>query len=168
MFYFVLIGLLLNPAAQTDLGWQTRITNADEDGEPLTISGFVYAADGSTPVVGARVYVYHTDNEGYYSPGGRDEDKRRLNGTMITDSQGRFRFTTIKPAPYPTGGIPAHIHMQLRVGNGSMRHFELQFEGDPNLSASQVKTAKALGDFSPIQALRREGQMLHGTWTLKL
>ena len=75
--------------------------------------GVIYLSDGKTPAPEVILYVYHTDARGNYSPApGQAHGLRHghLRGWMKTDRQGRYRFRTIRPAPYPNGRIPAHIH----------------------------------------------------------
>jgi protocatechuate 3,4-dioxygenase, beta subunit len=122
--------------APKNLSSSARIAPIVEPGTPLIITGKVVAADGKTPVAGVTVYAYHTDNSGYYRRGlspQEAEENPRLRGWAKTDSAGRFEFTTIKPAPYPKGDTPAHIHVHA-WGTGYPRQwFELKFEGDPLL-----------------------------------
>jgi protocatechuate 3,4-dioxygenase beta subunit len=52
---------------------------------------------------------------------------------LITDSEGRYRFKTIKPAAYPAGPNrmrPAHIHFQVS-GRQDKIVTQMYFEGDP-------------------------------------
>ena len=109
------------------------IAAPDEPGSRLSISGRVLTGDDRTPVVGARLLAFHTDDEGYYSVGGMDEQNARLCGVLSTDTEGRYRIETIKPAHYATGGPPAHIHFELTLPGERMRRLTLNFEGDPEL-----------------------------------
>ena len=104
-----------------------------EHGTRLIISGRVLAGDDRTPVVGARLLAFHTDDQGYYSVGGMDEQNARLCGVLSTDAAGRYRIDTIMPAHYATGGPPAHIHFELTLPGERMRRLTLNFEGDPEL-----------------------------------
>jgi protocatechuate 3,4-dioxygenase beta subunit len=145
--FLIAIGLFalqaFSNAASTKSGsWKTVLTSKDEPGEPLVVSGTVYAPDGKTPAPGITVYVYHTDAEGYYRKGVNSSDNPRLKGTMVTNGEGRYEFRTIKPSAYPGGGNPAHVHYVISGKGYSKQYDELQFEGDrwlknPNLSASQ-------------------------------
>ena len=95
-------------------GWSVVVAGPAEPGARLVVEGRVLAADGESPVAGATVLVFHTDAEGYYSPGGMDEGNARLCGVMRTDEEGRYRFETIRPAHYATGGGPAaHVHYEV-------------------------------------------------------
>lgn len=99
--------------ARCDATGSLALTGADEPGKRFVVSGIV-RRDGR-PVAGARVLVYHTDAEGYYrrSPEGRELGSRdaRLKGTVCTDEEGRYEVRTIRPARYPGGGPPEHVHL---------------------------------------------------------
>lgn len=113
-----------------------------EPGERLVVAGTVFKTDGRTPVAGARVYVYQTDVNGYYRPGANDSKNPRLKGTMVTGANGQYEFSTIKPGPYPGGGVPAHIHYVVNARGQRERLFEIVFEGDPALSDRIKEDAK--------------------------
>jgi protocatechuate 3,4-dioxygenase, beta subunit len=58
-------------------------------------------------------------------------------GRTVTDQQGRYRFVTIKPGPYPWGNHynawrPAHIHFSL-LGRAFAQRLvtQMYFPGDP-------------------------------------
>jgi protocatechuate 3,4-dioxygenase, beta subunit len=140
----------------TDAPWQITITSKEEPGEPLVVSGTVYGPDGVTPLKGISVYVYHTDIKGYYTPGGRDSSNPRLKGTMRTNDQGKYEFSTIKPGPYPNARIPAHIHYVVSGDGYKEKVFEIVFEGDPFID-DRVRSdaAKEDGVFS-IRPLERD------------
>jgi protocatechuate 3,4-dioxygenase beta subunit len=119
--------------------WAARIAPADEPGEPMIIEGTVFDGDGQ-PAAGVIVYAYHTDASGVYP-----EDERlrgteafrhgRLRGWARTDSMGRYRFTTIRPASYPSGTNPAHVHMHV-IEPGCCTYWiaSIHFSDDPLLS----------------------------------
>ena len=112
--------------------WSIRIVGEAEPGSPMVVSGSVVTSEGS-PLAGHTVFVFQTDNEGYYSDGGMDESDARICGLMLTDSEGRFRFETIKPAHYATGGPPGHIHFRVWGPGTERQSLALNFEGDPKL-----------------------------------
>lgn len=115
-----------------------RIATADEPGTPMTITGRVYRGSEKTRVAGARLLAFQTDNEGYYSIGGMDERNARLCGVVRTADDGSYRFETIRPAHYATGGPPAHVHFELTLPGEPIHRFSLNFEGDPLLDGRKA------------------------------
>ncbi len=110
--------------------WRIVLTSEKEPGEPMIVTGTVYASDGKTPVPGVEVHVYHTDAEGYYRKGNNSPENPRLKGTMLTNAEGKYEYRTIKPAPYPGGGNPGHVHYVITAKGRAKQYAELQFEGD--------------------------------------
>ncbi len=107
------------PFFQPDAPLRTRLASPLEPGERLVISGKVADCTGPTP--GATVEIWQANNAGCYSvnedcgviPG--DPDDFRLRGRFKTDAQGRYQFSTVKPAAYKAGGgfRPSHIHYKI-------------------------------------------------------
>lgn len=67
-------------------------------GDPLFVSGIVYAADGNTPLPGAVITVWQADADGRF---GRSE---LLSARGRTDMEGRYEFSTVKPGLYEVSG----------------------------------------------------------------
>jgi protocatechuate 3,4-dioxygenase beta subunit len=123
------------------LSWKTKLTADDEPGEPVTISGTIYQRDGKTPAPDVILYVYHTDHTGRYTPGPNQVHARRhghLRGWVKTDAQGRYEFRTIRPAAYPTGKDPQHIHAIIKEP-GLSRYWidDFLFDDDPLLTEQE-------------------------------
>ena len=118
---------------QQPTDWQMRIADDSEPGQRLTVEGRVLDADGKTGLAGVTIFAFHTDARGYYSEQGMDESNARLCGLVVTDPEGRYRFDTIRPATYATGGVPAHIHFQVWGPDVKRQTLVLNFEGDPLL-----------------------------------
>ncbi|ELP69731.1 protocatechuate 3,4-dioxygenase subunit beta [Streptomyces turgidiscabies] len=110
----------------------TDITDIDSDltiqhqGEPLgeriTVSGRLLDRDGR-PVRGQLIELWQANASGRYAHL-RDQHPAPLDpnftgvGRLLTDDQGRYRFTTIKPGAYPwrnhtNAWRPAHIHFSV-------------------------------------------------------
>jgi protocatechuate 3,4-dioxygenase, beta subunit len=102
----------------THLTGKTTIPEPNESGGKLVIEGYIYQKDGKTPAPDVILYLYHTTNEGYYTPSTTQPQasKRhgRLRGWVKTRADGYYQFTTIRPAPYPNENIPAHIHPTIK------------------------------------------------------
>ena len=141
--------------APAQLFWQAAIAGLEEPGERLTISGTVFAPDGTTPVAGITVYAYQTDATGHYTKTGAMRPPR-LQGWAKTDQGGRFEFRTIRPGAYPGRSIPAHVHFIL-WGAGYPRQWveELKFEGDPFVTREMLAEAGAAGRFAAVVPLER-------------
>jgi protocatechuate 3,4-dioxygenase beta subunit len=114
-------------------GWETEVASDEEPGERMIVSGTVYDSTGTRTLSGVTIFVFQTDAEGYYSDGGMDETNARLCGLMVSDAEGRYRFKTIRPAHYATGGPPAHIHYRVWGPEINRQSATLNFEGDPLL-----------------------------------
>lgn len=117
-------------------------------GEKIVVTGRVLDEDGK-PVRNSLLEVWQCNSAGRYWHK-RDQHDAPLDpnfhgfGKMLTDADGRYRFVTIKPGPYPWGNHhkawrPAHIHFSM-FGNVYAQRLvtQMYFPGDP------------LFDFDPI------------------
>lgn len=154
-------GAARTSAASPDAARPSRVDIPDrrEPGTRLFMSGTVYGADGK-PAPGVKMFVYHTDAEGYYSRPVSDPRRSRLRGTVWTDAQGRYAFDTVKPGHY--AGVsqppPLHIHVHLeppRLPDHWVESF--YFEGDEHLQSAIVERARGLEGFSNVVALKPGG-----------
>lgn len=106
------------------LDWDADLTRVDRAsagtptraaGEWLDLGGQVLDARGQ-PVDGAEVEIWQCDVFGSYrhprGAGQRVDEAFQGYGATRSDAQGRYRFRTIRPAPYP--GRTPHIHVRLR------------------------------------------------------
>jgi protocatechuate 3,4-dioxygenase beta subunit len=84
-------------------------------GEHLDLHGVVVDLDGR-PIDGAEIEIWQCDVHGSYRHpnGARERIDAGFQGFGATrsDGQGRYRFRTIRPVPYP--GRAPHIHVKLR------------------------------------------------------
>jgi len=134
------------------------LANKSEPGTAVTIKGRLR---GSESVSNLLIYVYHTDNRGWYSDTGAhvlmregDRGHARLFGYLKSDANGQFEFTTIHPQGYPQSDLPQHIH--LEVYNNSGRNLivtELLFDDDARLKGEIRKSALENG----FQVAKNEG-----------
>lgn len=107
------------------------VAGLKEPGARLVVTG--RTLEGSKPVAGVSLYVFHTDIHGQYATDIADlnaaELNPRLHGAMRTDSQGRYQFDTIRPGSYDNG--PAHVHYVVKAAGYKPLLLALQFEDDP-------------------------------------
>jgi protocatechuate 3,4-dioxygenase beta subunit len=119
----------------------TRHHDGEPLGERITVSGRVLDADGR-PVRDTLVEVWQANAAGRYihqvdqHPAPLDPNFTGA-GRALTDSEGRYSFTTIKPGAYPWGNHPnawrpAHIHFSLFGPAFATRLVtQMYFPGDP-------------------------------------
>ncbi|HEY8533659.1 MAG TPA: protocatechuate 3,4-dioxygenase subunit beta [Micromonospora sp.] len=131
----------------------TDVTEIDSDltrhhigepiGERITITGRVVDRDGR-PVRGQLIEIWQANAAGRYAhqldqhPAPLDPNFTGY-GRCITDDEGRYHFTTIKPGPYPwrnhlNAWRPSHIHFSL-FGTAFTQRLvtQMYFPGDPLL-----------------------------------
>lgn len=143
------------------------LTQLGEPGEPLRVEGQVFQPDGKTPAPGVVLYVYQTDSTGRYNP--VPNRPPRLRGWMKTDSQGRYEYRTIRPAPYPEREFAAHVHTQLWGGGWPAQwNEELLFADDRFLKEGDRSRSTALGRFAFVCAPRRVDGIQRCTHNLRL
>lgn len=110
-------------------------------GERIIVTGRVLDENGR-PVPRALVEVWQANASGRYRHAVDNHDAPLDPnftgcGRVLTDTEGRYRFKTIKPGAYPwrnhhNGWRPAHIHFSL-FGSGLMQRLvtQMYFPGDP-------------------------------------
>ncbi len=149
-----------------DLDWKTTMA-VGEKGEKLQISGVIYQKDGKTPAPNVILYIYHTDNDGLYKPApNQTQAKRhgRLRGWMKTDAQGRYQFTTIKPATYPNTKFLAHIHPTIKEPNKNEYYIdEFVFDNDPHMTDKEKKNMQNRGGKGVVKLVKTT----EGVWVGK-
>lgn len=150
--------------APAEPGSEAVLAGSDEAGEPLVVTGVVYRPDGATPAAGVLVYAYHTDSTGRYTPSddpvGNEVRHGRLRGWVRTGDDGRYTFHTVRPAPYPNGREPAHVHLTVTPPGGREAWVDsVKFADDPLLTESERASGAGRGG-SGIVELERDGDRL--------
>lgn len=102
-------------------------------GEVTHLFGRVLGTDGR-PVSNVEVEIWQADATGaYLHPGSDGHAERDVHfqgfGRFLTDSKGRYRFRTIKPAPYP--GRTPHIHVAVNHRGKRALTTQLYVNGHP-------------------------------------
>ena len=110
-------------------------------GERIVVAGRVLD-DAGKPVRGALVEIWQANAAGRYRhevdghPAPLDPNFSGA-GRCLTDADGRYRFTTVKPGAYPWGNHPnawrpAHIHFSVFGRMFTQRLVtQMYFPGDP-------------------------------------
>jgi protocatechuate 3,4-dioxygenase beta subunit len=119
----------------------TRRHSGDALGERMILEGRVLGSDGR-PLRGQLIEIWQANAAGRYRHV-VDDHAAPLDpnfdggGRCITDDDGRYRFVTIKPGPYPwrnhpNAWRPAHIHFSL-FGRAFTERLvtQMYFPGDP-------------------------------------
>lgn len=111
----------------------TRVqgTSGVAKGRITDLSGRVIDVNGRS-IAGARIEIWQCDANGrYHHPrdrGPRDENFQGF-GHTVTDADGRYRFRTIRPVPYP--GRTPHIHMAVFQEGAEPFVTQLYVKGEP-------------------------------------
>ncbi|MFE7318453.1 protocatechuate 3,4-dioxygenase subunit beta [Streptomyces sp. NPDC057555] len=128
----------------------TRQHSGEPLGERLTVTGRVLDRAGR-PVRGQLVEIWQANASGRYAHR-RDRNPAPLDphftgvGRCLTDGDGRYAFTTVKPGAYPLPGAgawrPAHIHFSF-FGTALTQRLvtQMYFPGDPLLPYDPVLAA---------------------------
>jgi protocatechuate 3,4-dioxygenase beta subunit len=122
---------------QAGAPFRTRLSPPDESQPRLIVSGHVYAADCLTPLAGALLEVWQANGEGRY-------DAAHFAARLVTDSEGRYEFSTVQPSPYFTSNqfFPAHIHYRVSYPAAPTVATQIFFEGDPLLKMQRISSAQ--------------------------
>lgn len=152
--------------APENLNWETTIASENVEGERLILEGTIYETDGKTPAKNVIVYAYHTNNEGEYEKKGNEKGNGIRHGYLRawakTNKVGKYRFKTIKPAPYPSHSEPAHIHMTLMREDFDEYWINATwFKGDKIITKEMTDKLTRTGGFSNIIELEKDE---YGTW----
>jgi len=145
-----------------------RIAPESEPGTPLVIHGRVLAEDGRTPLRDAIVFAYHTDREGLYARPGAPPHSWRLRGWVKAGADGRFEFHTIRPGSYPSGSQAAHVHFTVFTDEARYHGGALEFDDDPLIDARDRARPNASGEFGTIRRVRREGNVQHVDFNIRV
>jgi protocatechuate 3,4-dioxygenase beta subunit len=135
------------PLAESDADL-TRQHGGEPLGERTIVTGRVRDG-GGRPVPDALIEIWQANAAGRYIHE-RDQHPAPIDpnftgaGRVLTDSEGRYRFTTVRPGAYPWGNHanawrPAHIHLSV-FGRAFTDRLvtQMYFPGDPLFSADPI------------------------------
>ena len=131
----------------------TKQHRGEPIGERINITGRVLDSDGA-PVANTLVEIWQANSAGRYIDEA-DQHPAPLDpnftgaGRCLTDSDGRYRFVTVKPGPYPwrnhlNAWRPAHIHFSVFGPEvGSRLVTQMYFPGDPLIPSDPILSSIA-------------------------
>ena len=144
----------------------TRVCGASglSEGRISDVSGRVLDPDGR-PIAGARVEIWQCDARGrYHHPhdsGPAPDPRFQGFGHQMTDAEGRYRFRTIRPVPYP--GRTPHIHFAVFAPGAAGFTTQLYVAGEPRnerdfifRSIAPERRRLVLTEFLPARGVRAE------------
>jgi protocatechuate 3,4-dioxygenase beta subunit len=129
----------------------TRQHPGEPIGERITVTGRILDEDGR-PIRGTLVEIWQANAGGRYRhevdqhPSPLDPNFSGA-GRCRTDSDGRYRFVTIKPGAYPWGNHenawrPQHIHFSVFGRQFTQRLVtQMYFPGDPLMEYDPIATS---------------------------
>lgn len=124
----------------------TRVpgSGAVAEGTVTELSGRLLDVNGN-PIRATRIEIWQCDARGlYHHPrdraGARDANFQGF-GHTLTDDNGRYRFRTIKPVPYP--GRTPHIHVAVRPDFDEPFITQLYVQGEPRNARDGLYSAIA-------------------------
>lgn len=107
-------------------------------GQTAWVEGVVTDTHG-VPVAGAEIEIWQCDQQGHYHhprDGGQADPAFQGFGRVTVGKDGRYRFRTLRPAPY-TGRTP-HIHVKVRLDNTDLLTTQLYVAGDPGNASDSL------------------------------
>lgn len=125
----------------------------DNDGNTVIIQGRVMTTDGA-PIPGAVLEIWQTAANGLYSNQDAAQPDYNLRARQVVGNDGRYAFTTVRPAPYtvpadgPVGDLlrctgrhpwrPSHLHFIIEADGFRTLVTELFPDDDPYLDQDAV------------------------------
>jgi len=125
----------------------------ENEGKALIVGGRVISTDGR-PLEGAELEIWQTADNGLYSGQDEDQPEYNLRAHMVTGADGRYLFSTVRPAPYtvpddgPVGELlratgrhpwrPSHLHFIVTAPGHRQLVTEVFPNDDPYLDEDAV------------------------------
>jgi len=122
-------------------------------GAPVVVGGRVLTAEGQ-PIEGAELEIWQTADNGLYSNQDEAQPEYNLRAHMTTGTDGRYLFSTVRPAPYtvpddgPVGELlkatgrhpwrPSHLHFIVTAPGHRTLVTEVFPSDDPYLDEDPV------------------------------
>lgn len=124
-----------------------------EPGDRIRIYGHVMLPGGVKPAAGVILYFYHANAKGIYPKRGNEPRSSfawwhgYLRGWLKTNRHGEYVLNSIKPAPYPEGTEPAHIHCIVKPVHAKEGYYieDFVFKDDPYLTERYWQAVERYG-----------------------
>ena len=128
----------------------------------LKLTGTVFKKDGKTPAENVILYIYQTDRKGIYATKGDEKGwaKRHgyIRGWLRTNKLGKYTFYTFRPASYPSGIEPEHIHITVKEPDKNEYYIdEFVFDDDPMLTQREKGELENRGGSGIVQPILKDG-----------
>lgn len=131
---------VLGPYFLPDSPKRRRLFPRTATGSRLKVTGQVMSTD-CKPLAGATVHVWLADTKGSYDNQDAKGDpmniplsKQLYRGRIITDADGRYSFTCLRPGNYFDSGYnlwrPAHVHIKVEASGHQTLVTQLYFDDD--------------------------------------
>lgn len=136
-----------------------------QSSEPqIKIKGTVFKKDGKTPAENVIIYIYHTNRQGIYETKGNETGwaKRHgfIRGWIKTGKDGKYTFYTFRPAAYPNGSEPEHIHITVKEPDKNEYYLDdYLFDDDPLLTQSKRNKLNNRGDSGIMKTITENGML---------
>ncbi len=117
--------------ADTDFDLLRMGSQAYGKGQAAWVEGIVTDTRG-TPLAGGVIEIWQCDQDGHYHhPGDGNKADRAFQGfgQVTLGKDGRYRFRTLKPAPY--SGRTPHIHVKVKLNKQTLLTTQFYVQGDP-------------------------------------
>jgi len=155
---------------------RNAVKNGEPLGERITVAGRVLD-DNGRPVPNALLEVWQANAAGrYYHIAEQHNAPLDPNftgtGRCLTDQNGEFHFTTIKPGAYPwrnhpNAWRPAHIHFSVTGVNFLQRLItQMYFPGDPLLPFDPIYNSIPDGKDRELLIARYDHDLTQPEWAL--
>ncbi len=113
-------------------------------GEIIDVFGTVFNHDGR-PIAGAKLDLWQANAVGRYMHGGDQREELPLDphfqgsAVLFTDSEGRYRFRTIRPGIYAFGGTPRPRHIHFDISSRQARLVtQMYFPGEKENALEKI------------------------------
>lgn len=116
--------------------WDLLASTQEPTGEAIHVEGVVTDA-GCQPLPGARVELWQADPNGRYNHGRSVRSELlpgfRYYGAVRTGADGTYRFRTLRPGAYGSGGFrrTPHIHFRVLGPDGAELITQMYFADAP-------------------------------------